>query len=46
VLDLARQFNGSGHHASAGAILDGDVTAAAERIVAAATAHLDEKVGT
>lgn len=41
VLDLARRFGGGGHHEAAGAILDGDVGAIAERVVAEAHAYLD-----
>ena len=43
VLELARQFKGGGHHASAGAIIDGDVsTEVSQRVLeAAAHAYLD-----
>ncbi len=41
VLDLARQFNGGGHHASAGAIVDGPLKAVTERVVAAAREYLN-----
>ncbi|MBN2446148.1 MAG: bifunctional oligoribonuclease/PAP phosphatase NrnA [Phycisphaerae bacterium] len=41
VLELARQFKGGGHHASAGAIVDGDITEVSQRVLAAAHAYLD-----
>lgn len=42
VLDLARQFGGGGHHASAGAIIAGAVPEVSERVVAAARTYLDK----
>ncbi len=43
VLPLAKQFGGGGHHAAAGAIVDGELSAAVERVVAAARAYLAEQ---
>lgn len=40
VLELARQFGGGGHAASAGAILDGSIDSVVERVIPAATAFL------
>lgn len=36
VLELAKQFGGGGHHASAGAILDGTIAEVVERVIPAA----------
>jgi len=36
VLELAREFGGGGHHASAGAILDGTIEEVTERVIPAA----------
>lgn len=44
ILELARQFNGGGHHGSAGAIINGSVEEVAPKIVAAAEAYLNEKL--
>jgi phosphoesterase RecJ-like protein len=40
VLALAREFGGGGHHASAGAIINGQLAEVTERVVAAARAFL------
>ncbi len=40
VLELAKQFNGGGHQAAAGAILDGDIPTISAQVVAAARAYL------
>jgi phosphoesterase RecJ-like protein len=42
ILELARQFNGGGHHGSAGAIVDGTVDEVAPRIIAAAEEYLNQ----
>jgi len=39
VLELAREFGGGGHHASAGAILDGSIEGISGRVVPAAEAY-------
>lgn len=44
ILELAKQFNGGGHHGSAGAIVDGTIDEVAPKIVAAAEKYLDEKL--
>lgn len=40
VLNLARQFGGGGHLASAGAMLDGSLAEVVERVIPAATAYV------
>jgi phosphoesterase RecJ-like protein len=45
VLELAKQFNGGGHRAAAGAILDGTIADVSERVVAAAREHLHQSLG-
>ena len=40
ILELAREFNGGGHHASAGAIIDGEIEEVSQRVCAAAAAYL------
>lgn len=40
VLELARQFGGGGHHASAGAILDGTIAEVTARVIPAAEAYV------
>lgn len=40
VLDLARQFGGGGHRASAGAMLDGTLADVVERVIPAAMAYV------
>ncbi|MBU0638778.1 MAG: bifunctional oligoribonuclease/PAP phosphatase NrnA [Planctomycetes bacterium] len=40
VLELAKQFDGGGHHASAGAILDGPIAEIVERVLPAARAFV------
>jgi phosphoesterase RecJ-like protein len=45
VLELAKQFNGGGHRAAAGAILDGTIAEISERVVAAAREHLHQSLG-
>ena len=40
VLELARQFGGGGHHASAGAILPGTIAQVSEQVIPAAKAYV------